>query len=113
MARNGEDLGLVASFHGNLATDQPMKPGAFKGKIFVATGAADPFVPPEQVAAFKQEMDAAGTDYQVIEYAGAKHAFTNPGATAIGAQYNIPLAYDAAADADSWAKFTDLLQAWQ
>ena len=31
------------------------------------------------------------------------HSFTNPGATAIGEQYGMPLAYDEAADRDSWS----------
>jgi len=109
MVRAGEQIPLVGTFHGNLATQEPLRAGVFKGQIFVATGGADPFVPPEQVAAFKQEMDAAGANYEVVEYLGVKHGFTNPEATARGTEFNIPLAYDAAADADSWAKFTQLL----
>jgi dienelactone hydrolase len=110
MARQGSDIALIGSFHGILATDKPMQPGTYKGKIFVATGGADPFVPPEQVAAFKQEMDAAGADYELVEYPGAKHAFTNPGATAVGEKFQLPLAYDASADHDSWGKFSVMLQ---
>jgi dienelactone hydrolase len=109
MARNGEDLDLVASFHGNLATKTPLQEGKFKGKIFVATGAADPFVPPEQVAALRKELDDAKADYELVEYAGAVHAFTNPAADQAKAKFNLPLAYDAKADADSWQKLTDKL----
>lgn len=110
MARFGDNqLKLIASFHGNLATQQPLQKGTFRGKIFVAQGAADSFVPPEQVAAFKQEMDAAGANYELVEYAGAKHGFTNPKATELGQQNQLPLAYDAAADAASWQRFTELL----
>jgi dienelactone hydrolase len=110
MARSGDDkLALVASFHGNLATQKPMQKGVFDGKIFVAHGAADPFVPQEQVAAFKQEMDAAKVDYELVEYAGAKHAFTNPHATALGSKYNLPLVYNAEADAKSWKRLLELL----
>jgi dienelactone hydrolase len=112
MARFGDnDLKLVASFHGNLATQSPMPKGAYAGKIFVAHGAADPFVPAEQLSAFKQEMDAAGANYEVAEYAGAKHAFTNPGATAAGIANNLPLEYNAEADAASWQHLTELLAA--
>lgn len=111
MARRGEDLDLVASFHGNLSTQKPMEPGIFKGKIFVAHGAADPFVPPEQVAAFRKEMDEAGANYEFVAYEGAVHAFTNPEATDNGQKFNLPLAYDAAADQASWQKLTELLEA--
>jgi dienelactone hydrolase len=111
MARAGDDkLKLVASFHGNLATQRPMEKGVFSGKLFVAQGAADPFVPPEQVEAFKKEMDAAGADYELVEYAGAKHAFTNPDATALGKKFNLPLEYNAQADAASWQRLIELLK---
>jgi dienelactone hydrolase len=109
MARIGAQLDAVASFHGMLGTDKPMKAEAFAGQIFVAQGAADPFVPPEQVAAFKHEMDKAKAHYEVVEYAGAKHGFTNPAATENGTKFQLPLAYDAAADAASWQKLTELL----
>jgi len=114
MARIGTDLDAIASFHGNLATQKPMARGVFGGKIFVAQGAADPLVPKEQVDAFRKEMDDAGASYEITEYAGAKHGFTNPGATENGTTYNLPLAYDAAADAASWQKLTELLaQTWK
>src|SRR6266536_741793 len=59
MARGGTDLDAVVTFHGALATQTPAQPGAVKARILVLTGAADPFVPPEQVEAFKKEMQAA------------------------------------------------------
>jgi dienelactone hydrolase len=112
MARFGDNgLKLVVSFHGNLATQKPMAQGAYAGKIFVAQGGADPFVPPEQVAAFKAEMQAASANFEIIEYPGAKHAFTNPDATAAGQQFSLPLAYDATADTQSWAHLKELLAA--
>jgi dienelactone hydrolase len=88
-----------------------MAKGAYGGKIFVAQGGADPFVPAEQVAAFKAEMDGAGANYELVEYPGAKHAFTNPDATAAGQQHGLPLAYDPNADAQSWARLKQLLAA--
>ena len=104
MARNGVDLDGVVSFHGSLGTENPAKPGAVTAKVLVLHGADDPFVPPEQVNAFKQEMDDAGADYTFIAYPGAVHAFTNPGATTLGEQFNLPLAYNQAADEQSWAQ---------
>ena len=111
MARAGEPLAAVASFHGMLAGPEPMKPGAFAGHILVATGGADPFVPAEQVEGFKKEMDAAGAHYEVVVYPGAQHAFTNPDANAAATEFKLPLAYDAAADAASWQKLEALLAA--
>jgi dienelactone hydrolase len=110
MARIGEDLDAVVSFHGNLSTQEPMKPGAFKGKILVATGAADPFVPKEQVDALRNELEAAGAQFEIIEYPGVVHGFTNPHADEFKAKYNLPLSYDKNADADSWKKMEDLLR---
>jgi dienelactone hydrolase len=114
MARIGTDLDAIASFHGNLATQKPMPRGVFGGKIFVAQGAADPFVPKEQVDAFKKEMDEAGATYEVVEYAGAMHGFTNPAATESGQKHGLPLKYDPDADRASWQKLTELLdQTWK
>lgn len=107
MARMGLDLKAVASFHGSLATAHPAGQGAIKARILVANGADDPFVKPEEIAAFKQEMDAAGADYRFVSYPGAKHSFTNPGADQYGRQFNLPLAYNRAADEQSWQ---DMLQ---
>ncbi|MFO8025435.1 dienelactone hydrolase family protein [Thiohalophilus sp.] len=103
MARRGVDIDGVASFHGSLGTDNPAKPGDVKTRIRVYNGAADPFVKPEAIEAFKQEMDAAGADYRFINYPGAKHSFTNPGADENGEKFGLPLAYDKEADQKSWA----------
>ena len=110
MARFGKDLDGVVSFHGNLATETPAKPGAVKAKVLVLNGAADPFVPREQLAGFVKEMDAAGADYEIIEYEGAQHAFTNPDATANGEKFKLPLKYDQKADEQSWAELQRFLK---
>lgn len=111
MARVGAPLAGVASFHGNLAGKATAEPGTIKSKILVMTGAADPFVPEEQVAAFEKEMTTAGADFRVVRYSGAKHGFTNPEATAMGQAAELPLAYDAEADAASWAELQGFLDA--
>ena len=107
MARAGADLAAVVTFHGALATTSPAQPGKVKARILVLTGGADPFVPPEQVEAFKREMQAAGARFEVVTYPGAKHGFTNPEA----AKYGMPqLAFDATADRESWAAMLKLFQ---
>ena len=102
MARAGADLDGVVVFHGSLGTSEPVKPGAVKAEIMVFTGAADPFVPQEQVLAFEQEMESAGVSYTLTSYPGAKHSFTNPDADGFAQRFNMPLAYNEAADDDSW-----------
>jgi dienelactone hydrolase len=47
-------------------------------------------------------MYSIGADYTFKEYPGATHAFTNPDATALGQKFNLPIAYNAAADSASW-----------
>jgi dienelactone hydrolase len=110
MARFGVDLDGVVSFHGNLATEAPAKKGAVKGKMLVLHGAEDPMVPPEQVAAFKKEMDAAEVHYTFIAYPGAKHAFTDEAATENGKKHKLPLEYDAKADEQSWAEMSKFFE---
>ena len=99
MARAGMDLDAVATFHGALATEHPAEKGKVKAKLLVMTGAADPFVPEEQVKAFEAEMKAADAKFEVIRYPGAKHGFTNPDAGSYGMEQ---LQYDANADRKSW-----------
>jgi len=102
MARIGEPLKAVASFHGGLGTDHPAEAGKVKARIASFTGEDDPFIPAAQVAAFRQEMDKAGVSYKAVTYPGAKHSFTNPDADKYGQEFKLPLAYNAAADKASW-----------
>jgi dienelactone hydrolase len=110
MARMGEDLKGVASFHGGLGTGSPAQPGMIKARIISFSGDADPSIGPDNVAAFRKEMDAAGADYRIVIYPGAKHAFTNPDADVLGKKFNLPIAYDAKADKDSWEQATVFLR---
>ena len=104
-ARAGADLAAVVSFHGALATKSPAEKGKVKARVLVLTGAADPFVPAEQVEAFNREMTAAGAKFQVVSYPGAKHGFTNPDVDKVGMD---ALAYNAEADQKSWAAMLEL-----
>jgi len=104
MARSSAELDGVVSFHGSLGTKTPAKPGQVKARVLVFTGEADPFVPAEQVAAFEKEMKMAGVSFELKSYPGVKHSFTNPAADSFAERFNIPLAYDEAADKDSWQR---------
>jgi dienelactone hydrolase len=104
MARAGDDLDGVVSFHGSLGTAVPAQEGRVAARVLVFTGAADPFVPAAAVTTFEQEMQAAGADYEVVSYPGVKHSFTNPDADQFAKRFGMPLAYDQHADADSWQR---------
>ncbi len=110
MARQGLDLDGVVSFHGNLSAVQPAEKGKVKAAVLVCNGADDPFVTAEQIEAFKKEMDAAGVDYEFKNYEGALHSFTNPAADSVGPKFELPLAYNKAADEQSWADMQAFFQ---
>ena len=109
MARAGEELKGVASIHGSLGTDTPAQPGVVQAKILVLTGGDDPFVPSEQVEAFRNEMASANISPEIVIYPDARHAFTVPEATKKGTDMNLPLKYDEAADKDSWSRLEKFL----
>jgi len=110
MARDGADLKGVVSFHGSLATSTPAEKGKVKAKVLVCNGADDKFIPAEDIKNFKAEMKAAGVDLKFVNYEGAVHSFTNPGATEAGKKFNIPLAYNEKADKNSWADMQEFFR---
>ncbi len=104
-ARQGLPLKGVVSFHGALATNTPATPGSVKAKVLVEHGAKDSMITPDNVAAFKTEMDKAGADYKFVSLADAKHGFTNPDADRLshGDHGGPDIGYNKAADESSWA----------
>ena len=108
IARMGEDLKGVVSFHGSLL-GTPFNKDLLKTKILILHGAADKFVSAVDVATFKQQMDSIGASYTFKSYAGATHAFTNPDATATGKKFNLPIAYNATADTASFNEMKQFL----
>ena len=99
LARSGADVKGVVSFHGNLATPNPHDAKNIKGAVLACHGGEDPYVKPEEVAAFKQEMRDAEVDWQFISYGGAVHSFTNEEA---GNDPSKGAAYNEKADQRSW-----------
>ena len=96
----GPALAAVVSIHGSLATSAPARPGAVTARILACHGAADPHVPPADVAAFAAEMNHAGADWQLVMYGRAQHGFTHQHAVP-GAMPGV--AYDRLADERSFA----------
>ena len=100
LARSGADLAAAVSFHGLLRTAAPAPPGTVPAKILACTGAKDPLVPLDDVAAFQREMDEAEADWQLIVYGRALHSFTNPNVRGMG---DPRMDWDPSADRQSWA----------
>jgi dienelactone hydrolase len=107
-AKMGSDLKGVVSFHGGLA-GVPADKNLLKAKILVCHGGSDKFVSQKDVDAFKHQMDSIGADYTLKIYANATHAFTNPDATKIGKEFNMPIEYNAEADKNSWNDMNSFL----
>jgi dienelactone hydrolase len=100
LARSGAPLAAAISFHGLLTTALPAAHGTIAARILACTGARDPLVPPADVAAFQEEMAAAGADWQLIVYGRAMHSFTNRNVAGMG---DPRMDYDPSADRQSWA----------
>lgn len=76
-ARAGLEVQGVISVHGNLGKGS-RPDAALTTKILVLHGAADPHVSEQEITNFRKEVETAHADWQMIYYADAKHAFTNP-----------------------------------
>lgn len=106
VARLGDDLKGVVSFHGGLI-GAPANKNLLKAKILVCHGMADQFVKPEEVEKFRKQMDSIGADYTFKQYPNATHAFTNPASDANAEKFKMPVKYNPQADSASWNDMKD------
>lgn len=104
LARSGADIAGVVSFHGGLDSPNPADGKQIKCKVLVLHGAEDPFVPAKDIEAFLSEMREAKVDWQMVNYGGAVHSFTDLDATGLGLK---GAAYDEKADHRSWETMKD------
>ena len=100
-AKLGTDLKGVVSFHGGLA-GVPADKAILKAKILVCHGGSDKFITESDISGFKHQLDSVGASYKFVVYPNATHAFTNPGSTATGKKFSMPIEYNQKADEDSW-----------
>jgi len=108
MANAGYELDAVVAFHSGV--ELPIQPsGDLNTRILVQNGGQDPMVSAESVKNFKASMNKAKAIFEYIDYPDAVHAYTNPGATALGEKFSLPLAYNKEADAKSWEKMKSWL----
>ena len=106
LARSGAELQAVISLHGGLDSPSPADGKNITGQVLALHGADDPYVPAKDLAAFEAEMQSSNVSYQLIQYPGAVHSFTEVGA---GTDNSKGAAYNAAADEKSFAAASKLL----
>ena len=107
LARSGARVNGVVSFHGGLGTPNRKDAQNITGKVLALHGADDPFVKPDEIAAFQEEMRTAKVDWQLVSYGGAVHSFTNPDA---GTDNSKGAAYNERADKRSWTAMQQFLR---
>lgn len=110
LARSGAPLKAVATFHGNLSAKEPAQLGKIQAEVLVLHGELDSMVTLDDVASFKQEMQAAGVEHDVIVFEAAKHGFSNPLADERARANGVDLGYNAEAERQSLKAMYDLLQ---
>jgi dienelactone hydrolase len=91
LARSGAEIAGVISFHGGLDSPTPADGANIKAKVLALHGADDPFVPAADLQAFMEEMRQNKVDWQLVQYGGAVHSFTDwklKESTMPGALYN-------------------------
>ncbi|MCI4643562.1 MAG: dienelactone hydrolase family protein [Hyphomonadaceae bacterium] len=106
MARAGQDVAGVASFHGLFGAPDNLSDPKISAKVVAFHGWDDPMAEPDTVLGLAKEMSAAGADWQLHAYGNTLHAFTTPGAN----DPNLGVKYDATADQRSWQSFAAFLK---
>jgi len=101
LARSGmaDDVVGYTSFHGSLDTPEGQSYSGDEAPILILHGGADSGIPNSVATGLADELEAAGTSYELVIYSGAPHAWTVFGSDR----------YRAEADEKSWASFSDFL----
>ena len=105
IARTGEDLAGVVSFHGLLGAPGNTSDNSINAKVLVLHGWDDPMGPPQHVLELTKELSTMRADWQLHAYGNTMHAFTNPNAN----DQSMGTVYDTSADRRSWAAMRDFL----
>jgi len=104
LARSGADIAGVVVFHGSLDTPTPTDATHIKCPVLALQGGDDRLVNQDAVNAWEKEMKDANVNWQLIQYGGAVHGYTNP---KNGSDTSRGVAYNAEADKRSWAAMKD------
>jgi len=100
------ELRAAVSVHGMLQAPESTQTAPITAKVLVIHGWKDPLVPHQDVLSLARELSHAGSDWQIILYGQAAHAFTNPGAD----NHRGGIFYDETADRRSWAATCSFLE---
>ena len=106
-ARAGMKTRGVVSFHGGLGRDASRVNNPINTRVLVLHGADDPYEPAAEITAFQQEMRDTKADWEMIYYANAVHAFTEPEA---GNDNSKGAAYNEKAATRSWERMKTFLK---
>jgi dienelactone hydrolase len=101
LARSGADLAAVASFHGDLSTDDPSLARGIKARVLAMNGADDNWTM-KDADAFMKEMRQDPADWQFLVLGHAVHCFTETGENEPGCKY----------DAEAAARSYRLMHQW-
>lgn len=107
LARSGADVKGVVAFHGAIDSPNPADGAKIMAKVLVLHGADDPFVPAEDIEAFKEEMKTHKIDWQMVSFGNAVHSFTKKAA---GDDNSKGAAYNEKADQRSWIMMKDFFE---
>ena len=108
LVRGGAELAGVVSLHGGLGPGAKSDTAAeVKTPVLVLNGAADKGVTDADIAAFEQEMDGAGADWQFVDFSGAVHCFAEPSA---GNDASTNCAYDERAAKRAYRMMADFFE---
>ena len=106
LARSGADTAGVVVFHGDLSNPTPADDANIKCRVLALQGGDDPFVTAKDVMAFENGMRTAAVNWEVVQYGGAVHSYTNPDS---GNDKSKGVAYNAQADRRSWQAMKSFL----
>ena len=105
IARTGEDLAGVVSFHGLFAPPGNTQGNTIRARVLALHGWDDPMATPDDALALGKELTSMGADWQLQAYGNTMHAFTNPAAN----DRDMGTVYDATADRRSWTAMQNFL----
>jgi dienelactone hydrolase len=106
LARTGEALAGVVSFHGLFAPPGNTSGRRIRARVLALHGWEDPMAPPDAVQGLATELTSMGADWQLHAYGNTMHAFTNPAAN----DREFGTVYDASADRRSWQAMQNFLE---
>lgn len=107
LAMSGADLRATVAFHAVLNFPDTKGLKDVNGSILILQGGKDPYMPPKDLDALWQAMEAAEVAYQINIYGGAVHGFTNP---VSGSNPSSGVAYNPVAARRAWLEMQELFE---